>query len=424
MSRKKKIHWAKGLTKETDSRIKKQSETAKNNFKSGKKVIWCKGKNKDNCEGVKKRTETTKKKYDEGYVSPTKGRKQSEEEIKKRSESLKLSYKNGRVSATKGKEPWNKGLTKDTDDRIKKQSETAKRQYKEGTRKTNKGKKQSDKTRKKIGDANRGKESKLKGRKLKPRDKKTKIKISNTLKDKYASGELISPLVQLHKDQKEGKVKHQCTGREVSKEERDKTSKTLKEGYKSGRVINAKGMLGKKASEETIRKRIVALTGRECSKETRKKIRDTLMKLHLEGKIKINYNSYKYNKRGMQEDLGHYVRSSWEAAICRYLKFMYVDYEYEQLTFKLLKDNNEWTSYTPDIYIEEYNMFIEVKGYKGKNNERLEKYNLFLEQYPEYTTLLIDKDKYNEIINSGIYYTNFTNFLEKHFNNKLEEVYY
>ena len=98
---------------------------------------------------------------------------------------------------------------------------------------------------------------------------------------------------------------------------------------------------------------------------------------------------------------------------------MNVDYEYEPKVFRLQKDNNDWTTYRPDIYIEKYNLFIEIKG-RGT----LEKYNLFQKQYPEYSTLLIDEKKYYEIINSGIYYTNFTNFLEKHFNNKLEEVYY
>ncbi len=62
-------------------------------------------------------------------------------------------------------------------------------------------------------------------------------------------------------------------------------------------------------------------------------------------------------------DIGHYVRSMWEANVARIIKFNNLSYEYEPKVFIL---KNEIT-YIPDFYIEKINLWIEVKGnYKGK----------------------------------------------------------
>ena len=62
--------WNKGLTKETDERVKKMSETVKKHYKEGLYQIWCTGKTKENNETVRKIAESNseymKKKHKKG----------------------------------------------------------------------------------------------------------------------------------------------------------------------------------------------------------------------------------------------------------------------------------------------------------------------------------------------------------------------
>jgi hypothetical protein len=48
-----KVIWNKGLTKETDERVKKQSETAKQKYKDGENKVWCDGLTKETDERIK-----------------------------------------------------------------------------------------------------------------------------------------------------------------------------------------------------------------------------------------------------------------------------------------------------------------------------------------------------------------------------------
>ena len=69
-------------------------------------------------KGVYKRTEEYKKKMSKdrkGKNNPMYGRKLSEETKKKLSDSKK-----GKKNPMYGTEPWNKGLTKETDERVRK----------------------------------------------------------------------------------------------------------------------------------------------------------------------------------------------------------------------------------------------------------------------------------------------------------------
>ena len=59
--------------------------------------------------------------------------------------------------------------------------------------------------------------------------KATREKISKTLKRKFASGELESPL-------KKAKYRHTWTGKKRSEETKKKVSDSLKEGYASGKI--------------------------------------------------------------------------------------------------------------------------------------------------------------------------------------------
>lgn len=97
-------------------------------------------------------------------------------------------------------------------------------------------------------------------------------------------------------------------------------------------------------------------------------------------------------KGGIREDIGHYVRSSWEANFCRLLKSKNIKYEYEPKTF-WLNDNNREITYTPDIFYN--NKFIEIKGMWRVNDKR--KVELFIQQYPNIKIIIIDSNKYSKL---------------------------
>ena len=95
-------------------------------------------------------------------------------------------------------------------------------------------------------------------------------------------------------------------------------------------------------------------------------------------------------KNGYREDLGHFVRSSWEANFCRMLQYFGIGYEYEPQRFYL-----GHTTYCPDIRLNDTNLFIEIKGYAdAKWQKKLES---FKTQYPEKELVVIGKSEYNTI---------------------------
>jgi len=93
---------------------------------------------------------------------------------------------------------------------------------------------------------------------------------------------------------------------------------------------------------------------------------------------------------GTRKDLGHYVRSRWEANICRLLKHVEIRYLFEPDTFSLCDGGNRYT-YTPDIKIAR-RIYIEVKGWvspKAKIKKKLMK-----EQYPDIEIIYIAEAEY------------------------------
>lgn len=55
------IPWNKGLTKETDERVKRNGESISNGYKTGKITNWCQGLNKDNDDRIKSLAEKSSK---------------------------------------------------------------------------------------------------------------------------------------------------------------------------------------------------------------------------------------------------------------------------------------------------------------------------------------------------------------------------
>lgn len=73
-------------------------------------------------------------------------------------------------------------------------------------------------------------------------------------------------------------------------------------------------------------------------------------------------------KGGIREDIGHYVRSTWEANICRIYQLFERKYEYEKKRFYFEIDEKKY-SYCPDLFLPDKNIYLEIKGHaKASNN--------------------------------------------------------
>ncbi|MCR4328284.1 MAG: DNA polymerase III subunit alpha [Patescibacteria group bacterium] len=102
-----------------------------------------------------------------------------------------------------------------------------------------------------------------------------------------------------------------------------------------------------------------------------------------------------HRKGGVRGDLGHYVRSNWEADFARILKLYGIAYEYEPRSFTLQNSRGEVMHYTPDFYVKATNTFYEIKGWLHDIDQK--KMDLFRQQYPEYNFILINKTKFAEL---------------------------
>lgn len=85
--------WSKGLTKETDSRIQHAADSARERFRSGTQVSWHKGKNKKTDPGLQKMSESIREGHRTGrIVAWHKGRKKENcEGLQRLSDSIKKS---------------------------------------------------------------------------------------------------------------------------------------------------------------------------------------------------------------------------------------------------------------------------------------------------------------------------------------------
>ncbi len=102
-----------------------------------------------------------------------------------------------------------------------------------------------------------------------------------------------------------------------------------------------------------------------------------------------------HRKGGHRPDLGHYVRSNWEADFARILKLHRTAYEYEPKTFELRRADGTLMSYTPDFYTPHDNTFYEIKGWLHELDQ--EKIRLFTSQYPQHNFVLISATKFAEL---------------------------
>lgn len=97
-----------------------------------------------------------------------------------------------------------------------------------------------------------------------------------------------------------------------------------------------------------------------------------------------------HGKMGARADLGHFVRSRWEANVCRVLIAIGTTYEYEPQTFRMGD-----VSYTPDLLVPAWNAWVEVKGWLTPVAEA--KIAAFRATYPNERLVVIDRRTYDAI---------------------------
>ena len=84
-----------------------------------------------------------------------------------------------------------------------------------------------------------------------------------------------------------------------------------------------------------------------------------------------------------------WFKSSWEANFAKWCDGSGIEWKYEPKAFKL-ELNNKTTHYTPDFYLPEFDLWIEVKGYWRK--DAFEKYQQFQKEYKNINIELFNKD--------------------------------
>ncbi len=93
---------------------------------------------------------------------------------------------------------------------------------------------------------------------------------------------------------------------------------------------------------------------------------------------------------GTRDDIGHYVRSSWEANFCRIFNYAKLPYVFEPDRFSLQKSDGTVITYTPDFKVN--GKYIEVKGWWTE--KALLCKELMAQQYPEIVITYIGEPEY------------------------------
>jgi len=208
------------------------------------------------------------------------------------------------------------------------------------------------------------------------RTKKQNEELSKTLKMKYESGEIKQTEEQVGKriqtSIKNWGVPYPTQSREVQKIREENCLKKYGETHHM-KIKKYKDLFSK------------IFTGRSFSIETRKKMSQSSRK-----RMK-NQGLYSNADGGKRKDLNCYFRSRWEANYARMLNFLNISWEFEPRFF----DIAETETYTPDFFIENYNIFVEIKGIMNENTMR--KFNMFVQKFPDIQIIFIGLKEYRNI---------------------------
>lgn len=91
---------------------------------------------------------------------------------------------------------------------------------------------------------------------------------------------------------------------------------------------------------------------------------------------------------------GKKVQGTWEKFLAEKMTASNIRWDRAKTTFKYLMGGKERT-YTPDFFLFDYNIFIEVKGYWwGRDKEKM---CIVKETYPSTKILIIEKDDFEKL---------------------------
>ncbi len=180
-------------------------------------------------------------------------------------------------------------------------------------------------------------------------------------------------------------------------EGKNHTSIKLNTSYKEGRCAWNKGLT--KETDERVKK-----SSESVSSTLRQQIKDGTYiprKMGEKARKKLSEEQSLHNRGGRSKwyDVsGQKVQGTWERNVA--LKFEELGIEW--LKLKTNRDilqymmDGKIRSYTPDFYLPSYDLYIEIKGHWwGRDKEKMD---IVLKTYPDKKILIIDKEKYEKLL--------------------------
>lgn len=143
---------------------------------------------------------------------------------------------------------------------------------------------------------------------------------------------------------------------------------------------------GKDRAEEIKLKKSISGIGRIHTPESIEKMSQTRKEKMASGEIKLSPRAG-CGLGGHREDIGHYVRSSYEHYFAKELQKRNIVYKYEPESFRIIVDGVN-TIYTPDFLIDD--IYYELKNSYNITVEKFTKrLAAFKEQYPDKSIIVI-----------------------------------
>lgn len=155
-------------------------------------------------------------------------------------------------------------------------------------------------------------------------------------------------------------------------------------GHQKGKPAWNKGLKGVQVSPS--KGKPGTFTGKKHTEEAKRKISQ---------RLSINNNG---GRSKWYEVAGQKVQGTWEQNIA--LKFeefgiKWVKLKTLQHTFDYVMDSKT-RCYTPDFYLPDYDLYIEVKGrWWGRDREKM---NIVMKTYPDRKIVIIEKEHYEKIM--------------------------
>jgi hypothetical protein len=222
----------------------------------------------------------------------------------------------------------------------------------------------------------------------------SKIKHSEDTKEKRKKS-----LIKYHKDNPEARIDQTSSIKELAAERKGKTLEefygddlgtkkrsNIKEGHSYRANKSYKELFGEDRAKEICKKKSISSQGRMHTPASIEKMSKTRKEKMATGEIKLSPRAG-CGLGGYREDIGHYVRSSYEYYFAKELQKRDITYKYEPKTFRIVVDG-ESTIYTPDFLIDD--IYYELKNSYNITVEKFTKrLAAFREQYPDKNIVVI-----------------------------------